>query len=49
MDWAKSGVEKGIPMADRIIHVTAIISGATLWTRDADFKGLPSVEHFPEK
>jgi len=49
MDAAKLGVEKGIPMADSIIYVTAVVSGATLWTQDSDFQGLPGVKYYPKK
>ncbi len=36
-------------MADSIIYATALLYGATLWTQDADFKGLPNVNYFAKK
>jgi toxin FitB len=33
-----------LPMADAIIYATALMHGATLYTFDAHFKGLASVE-----
>jgi predicted nucleic acid-binding protein len=35
--------EHGLPMADAIILATARSVGATLWTQDADFRGLDGV------
>ncbi|MCP5519616.1 MAG: type II toxin-antitoxin system VapC family toxin [Verrucomicrobiales bacterium] len=37
-----------LPLADSIIYATALQCGATLWTRDADFEGLPNVRYFPK-
>ena len=37
----------GLPLADSVILATAKAEGATLWTQDADFEGLPDVEFFP--
>jgi predicted nucleic acid-binding protein len=37
----------GLPMADSIMLATARAHGATLWTQDADFKGLPDVRFKP--
>jgi toxin FitB len=34
-----------IPMADSFIYATARIYGATLWTQDTHFKGLPRVNY----
>ncbi len=38
-----------IPMADSIILATARLFGATLWTQDADFEGMPDVRYFPKE
>ncbi len=43
---AHFGVEYKLPLADSIIFATAKHRSATLWTFDADFKGLPSVKYF---
>lgn len=37
-----------LPMADSIIYATAQKFGATLWTQDEDFDGLPGVRYFPK-
>lgn len=42
---AKFGHEFKLPLADAVIYSTALASGATLWTQDADFKGLESVRY----
>jgi predicted nucleic acid-binding protein len=38
-----------LPLADSIIYATARRHGATLWTQDDDFAGLPDVRYFPTK
>ena len=38
----------GLPLADSLIYATAQARGATLWTQDAHFGGLPGVRHFPK-
>lgn len=38
----------GLPMADSLIYATAQAHGATLWTQDAHFEGLPGVRYFPK-
>jgi predicted nucleic acid-binding protein len=38
-----------LPLADSIIYATARRHGATLWTQDEDFAGLPAVRYFPTK
>lgn len=43
---AKIGVRHKIAMADALIYATALAHKATLWTQDADFKGLPNVKYF---
>ena len=40
------GDEHRLAMADSIIYATAQSLGATLWTQDADFAGLPGVSYF---
>jgi len=46
---AKLGLEHNIPMADSIILSTAHYYQATLWTQDADLKGLKGVKYIPKK
>lgn len=41
--------EHKLGMADSIILATAEEYGATIWTQDADFKGLPGVKYFAKK
>lgn len=45
----KLGVDNKLPLADSIILTTARAHGATLWTQDADFDGLPDVRYFPKR
>lgn len=42
---AELSAEHRLPLADSVILATARSAGATLWTQDADFKGLDSVEY----
>ena len=42
---ARIGLETGLPLADSIILATARTNRATLWTQDADFKGIPGVKY----
>jgi len=42
----KLGKQHGLAMADSMILATAQIHHATLWTQDADFKGLGYVKYF---
>ena len=35
-----------MPLADSLIYATALRSGATVWTQDADFAGLDQVRYF---
>lgn len=44
MDAAKLSAELKLPMADSIVLSTARACGATLWTQDSDFDGLPNVK-----
>jgi predicted nucleic acid-binding protein len=43
---AKYSLEYKIPMADIIIYATAKKYNATIFTQDADFKGLEGVKYF---
>lgn len=47
IEAALCGLTLKLPLADSIIYATARKFDATLWTRDADFKGLPGVKFFP--
>jgi len=42
---AEVGMDTGLPLADAIILATARAHGATLWTQDADFKGIKGVRY----
>ncbi len=46
---ARLGVDARLPLADSIILATARRHGATLWTQDEDFDGLPDVRYRPRK
>lgn len=35
-----------LPLADSLIYATAQRLGATVWTQDTDFEGLPGVRYF---
>ena len=41
-------MESSRAMADGIMLATAELTGATLWTRDVDFEGLPRVRYVPK-
>ena len=43
-----SAAANGLPLADSLIYATALARGATLWTQDSHFEGLPSVKYFPK-
>ena len=43
---AALSVKHKLPMADSIIYAAALEFGATVWTQDADFKGLTQVKFF---
>ncbi len=43
-----SAAANGLPLADSLIYETARAHGATLWTQDAHFDGLPGVKYFPK-
>lgn len=42
---AKLSLDLQLPLADSIILATAQSNAATLWTQDADFKGISGVEY----
>jgi predicted nucleic acid-binding protein len=43
---ARISRDLGLAMADSLIFATARAHGATLWTQDDDFVGLPDVRYF---
>ena len=43
-----SAAANGLPLADSLIYATALAHGATLWTQDSHFEGLPGVKFFPK-
>jgi len=45
---AQLGLQHSLPLADSVILATARRFGATLWTQDADFQGLPHVRFTPK-
>jgi predicted nucleic acid-binding protein len=45
MEAVKLSAELKLPMADSFILATARTFGATLWTQDADFDGLPNIRY----
>ncbi len=46
---ARISLEARLPMADSIVLATTRAHGATLWTQDGDFKGLPGVQYRKRK
>lgn len=42
---AMEAIRYPLPMADSLIYATAVRFGATLWTQDEHFKGLPQVNY----
>ncbi len=49
LDAARLSLEMRLPMADSVILATARAFGATLWTQDADFKGMEGVQYVEKK
>ncbi|OYY50837.1 MAG: hypothetical protein B7Y54_11940 [Polaromonas sp. 35-63-240] len=43
---ATQAMRNGLPLADSLIYATARMHGATLWTQDQHFEGLPGVRYF---
>jgi predicted nucleic acid-binding protein len=46
---AQLGIAHRLPLADSIILATAKQFGATIWTMDGDFEGLPNVRYFTKR
>lgn len=46
---ARLSVDLALPMADSIMLATARSWGATLWTQDADFDGVPGAKYIPKR
>jgi predicted nucleic acid-binding protein len=46
---AQLGIAHKLPLADSIILATAKQCGATIWTMDADFEGIPGVRYFAKQ
>ena len=46
---ARISLELGLPMADALILATARAHEATLWTQDADFRGMEGVRYRAKK
>ena len=46
LEAARLAHERSLAMADAVILATATVSGATLWTQDADFEGVAGVRYF---
>ncbi len=42
----RAAVAHALPLADSLIYATAQAHGATLWTQDQHFEGLPGVNYF---
>ena len=49
LDAARISLTEKLPLADSIILATARAYGATLWTQDADFKGIEGVRYVARK
>lgn len=45
---ATLGQRHRLPLAGSIVYATAQAAGATVWTQDADFDGLPGVRFWPK-
>ena len=48
LEAARLAHEGHLAMADGIILATARLTGATLWTQDGDFAGMPNVRYVPK-
>ena len=46
LNVALEATVNGLPIADSLIYATTLHHGALLWTQDAHFEGLPSVNYF---
>ncbi len=49
LEAARLSLEHHIAMADSIMLATAQRHGATLWTQDSDFDGLPGTRYFAKR
>jgi len=49
LDAARISLAEKLPLADSIMLATARAYGATLWTQDADFKGVEGVRYVARK
>ena len=47
LEAARLAHERSLAMADGIMLAAARLTGATLWTQDVDFEGIPHVRYFP--
>ncbi|WP_428099540.1 type II toxin-antitoxin system VapC family toxin [Candidatus Rariloculus sp.] len=47
LEAARLAHHRSLAMADGIILAAARLTGATLWTQDVDFEGIPHVRYFP--
>ena len=45
---SRAAIANSLPLADSLIYATAQAYGATLWTQDQHFEGLPGVQYFPK-
>lgn len=45
---AEVATRHGLAMADAMMYSLALEYGATFWTQDADYQGLPGVQWFPK-
>jgi predicted nucleic acid-binding protein len=48
LEAAKVSNDHKLPLADSVILATAQAHNAVLWTQDAEFNGLPSVQYKPK-
>lgn len=46
---AQLGIAHQLPLADSVILATAKQFGATIWTMDGDFEGLPNVRYIARR
>lgn len=46
---ARLSIEHRLPVADSMMLASAKAYGATLWTQDSDFEGIPAVQYKPKK
>lgn len=45
---AEVALRHRLAMADAMMYSLALEHGATFWTQDADYQGLPGVQWFPK-